>query len=283
VTAALRDLEGQTTPMTGIDLPLRVTLVEADRQPSGLAIGFASKTGPEFDVWMAIKYEPLSLGHLRRRDQWFAWSTTMVRLQPFEQVGTPVDDVDDIELAWFETVHDLTFQTTFDHWRYLTLPVSPLEEISGDEASTAEPSEAWMAFKELGAWLSYSDQETSRLLGLGDKTAYGWRREGRPPQPRLARRLYEAHAFVRQLVDVLGLEGARTAVARGGDDSALALIAANRVAEAEARFADLIYSRQDDEQPIGAWRSGDEDLSTSGDAVERLPGGRRRVNARRGR
>ena len=282
--SALHDLKGQTTPITGADLPVRMMLLEPDLTPAGVTIVFTSGTAPDTDVWKAVRHEPLTLGHLRRRDHAFAWTAKMILLRPFERVGTPADDVDDIGLAWFRTAQDLTFQTTLDHWRNLMLLREPQPQEAGDdEELTAEPPEAWTTFKELGTWLSFSDQETSRLLGLGDKTAYGWRREGHPPQPRLARRLYEAHAFVRQLVDALGLQDARMALTRGGSDAPLALIAANRVAEAEARFADVIFDRAAEQPSIAASRSGDEDRPTSQRATERLPGGRRRVQARRGR
>ena len=281
---ALHDLEGQTTPITGAHLPVRMMLLEPDLTPAGVTIRFTSDTAPDTDVWKAVRHEPLTLGHLRRRDHAFAWTAKMILLRPFERVGTPADDVDDIGLAWFRTAQDLTFQTTLGHWRNLMLLREPQPQEAGDDDElTAEPPEAWTAFKELGTWLSFSDQETSRLLGLGDKTAYGWRREGHPPQPRLARRLYEAHAFVRQLVDALGLQDARMALTRGGSDAPLALIAANRVAEAEARFADVIFGRAAEQPSIAASRSGDEDRPTSRRATERLPGGRRRVQARRGR
>lgn len=283
----LLDLEDQTTPITGAELSRRVTLVEAVGGYLGylgLAVTFASGTAPSIDMWHAVKHEPLSLGGLRRRDHTFAWARPVTIGHYLDPPGTPVGVLDDIDLVWFETSHELTFRTTLEHWRNLLAHTTDKDEAAHDEwaSESSTPSAAWTAFKELGTWLSYTDLETSRLLGIGDKTAYGWRREGHPPQPRLARRLYEAHALVRQLVAVLGVEEARRALARGDDDSPIALIAANRVADAEARFAHLIYSRPSDSSALGASRSGDEDRPT-GPLSERLPGGRRRVQARRGR
>jgi hypothetical protein len=90
---------------------------------------------------------------------------------------------------------------------------------------------------------------------------------------------------VRQLVLAVGEAEARTMLSRGGEDSALTLMADNRVAEAESRFADLIYRRPlGDEPPMGASRSGDDDVEAVVEPTpERLPGGRRRVELRRGR
>jgi hypothetical protein len=279
----LVDLEDQTTPITGTDLPRRVTVVEAVPGHLGTVVTLGSATALSIDVWAAVKHEPLSLGGLRRRDHAFAWPTQVTVVHYFDPEGTPAVVLDDIDLVRFETRHDIAFGTTLNHWRNLLLGhVIGKFQAAQDEAEPPTPPAAWTAFEELGEWLNYSDRETARLLGLGDKTAYGWRREGRPPQPRLARRVYEANAFVRQLVAALGAREARRVLAQGGDDSALALIEANRVAEAEARFADLIYSRPTAGSPIGASRSGDEDLP-AGPSPERLPGGRRRVQARRGR
>lgn len=279
----LVDLEDQTTPITGTDLPRRVTVVEATHEHVGAVVTLGSATAPSIDVWATVKHQPLSLGSLRRRDQAFTWPRQVTVIHYFDPEGTPAVVLDDIDLVRFETRHDIAFGTTLKHWRNLLLGhlVESFEAARSD-ADPPTPPAAWTAFKELGTWLSLSDRETAQLLGLGDKTAYGWRREGRPPQPRLARRLYEAHAFVRQLVDALGTHEAQRVLAQGGEDSALALIKDNRVAEAEARFADLIYSRPTDRLVMGASRSGDEDLPT-GPLPERLPGGRRPVRARRRR
>ncbi len=281
--AVLVDLEDQTTPITGADLPKRVTVVEAMRGHVGALVTVGSATALSVDVWAAAKHEPLSLGSLRRRDQAFVCPRDVTVFHYFDPEGTPAVVLDDIDLVRFETCHDIAFATTLKHWRNLLLGhLGETFETPQSNADPPTPPAAWTAFKELGTWLSLSDRETAQLLGLGDKTAYGWRREGRPPQPRLARRLYEAHAFVRQLVDALGAPEAHRVLAQGGDDSALALIKDNRVAEAEARFADLIYSRPADRLVMGASRSGDEDLPTS-PLPERLPGGRRTVRVRRQR
>lgn len=281
----LVDLEGQTTPLTGGDLPRRV-LLDADIQKVGLEIAFKSDTAPTFDVWKAIKHVPLSAGRVRRRDHIFAHMMYVGILQRIRAAETPVDD--DRDLTLHAVTRDLLFKATLDQWRSLLAErvqeayVAP-EVVPGDGPT----SEAWKAFEELGGWLDFSHGEVSDLLGLGKKTAYGWRREGHPPQARLARRLYQTHALVRQLVLAVGKADAQTLLAQGGHDSALALIKDNRVAEAEARFADLIYIRsRAGESPLGASRSGDEDvISVAGSEpeAERLSGGRRRVQIKRGR
>jgi hypothetical protein len=281
----LVELEGQTTLLTGPDLPRRV-LLDADAKAIGLEIAFKSDTAPTFDVWNAVKHVPLSAGTVWRRDHSVAHMVYVGVLQRIRAAETPVDDVDDRDLAFHAVTRDLLFRTMLDQWQSLVadrvLQAYVTSEATPGDAST---SEAWRAFEELGEWLDFSHGETSDLLGLGKKTAYGWRREGHPPQARLARRLYQAHALVRQLVLALGKAEAQTMLARGGDDSALALINDNRVAEAEARFADLLYTRsRDNESPLGASRSGDEDvIAAIRSAPERLPGGRRRVQIKRGR
>ena len=55
----LIDLEDQTTPITGAELPTRVTVVDAVRGHVDFAVTLAS--GPSVDVWAAVKYEPLNL------------------------------------------------------------------------------------------------------------------------------------------------------------------------------------------------------------------------------
>jgi hypothetical protein len=278
--ALLLDLEGQTTLLAGDDLPVRVVF-DADGPPVGLNIAFRSETAPAFNVWDAVEHRPLDVERLWRRDHGFAHQVTGSLWQGLRTTGTPIAEVDDRTLVDHTVLRELLFRTIFDQWRRLV--TEHLGAVSAGEADRT--SEAWSAFEELGRWLELSHGETSELLGLGKKTAYGWRREGHPPQPRLARRLYQAYAFVRQLVLAVGEAEARTMLSRGGEDSALALIADNRVAEAESRFADLIYRRHlGDEAPLGASRSGDDDVEAVVEPTpERLPGGRRRVELRRGR
>lgn len=292
VRDALLDIEGQTTLLTGTDLPRRV-LLEADVTAVGLDITFKSDTAPAFDVWKAIKYVPLNAGRMWRRDHSFALKTYIGILQGsvgdlkgISAAQTPVEDIDDLYLALHAATRELLFRTTFDQWRSLLADQFAHGYVSSEAIPDDPPtSEAWRAFQELGEWLDLSHGETSDLLGLGNKTAYGWRREGHPPQPRLARRVYQAHALVRQLVLAVGKEDTQAMLARGGGNSGLALIKDNRVAEAEARFADLIYSRsRADESPLGASRSGDQDVVLAIESrPERLAGGRRRLRVKRER
>jgi hypothetical protein len=279
----LFDLEGQTTLLTGADLPVRVVF-DADEPDVGLNIVFRSETAPTFDVWDAVQYIPLNLGRVWRQDHGFAHHVDSSVRQNIRTTGTPLAELDNRTLVGHAVVRDLLFKTIFDQWRSLVAERMSPVSAAADETDRST-SEAWRAFEDLAVWLGLSHAETADLLGLGKKTAYGWRRERHPPQPRLARRLYQAHAFVRQLVLALGEADARAMLARDGEDSALALIGDNRVADAEARFADLIYSRSPrDQSPLGASRSGDNDVQAVADpALERLPGGRRRVHLKRGR
>lgn len=279
---ALFDLESQTPAITGTDLPTRVVAVDAIGTRPFLPAMFASDTAPDLDIWRQAAHEPLGLGPIRRRDHSFAWRAIMIAVPAFFE-GTPAVETGDPDLALFETVNDLAFRTVASQWHSL-VAVSfdePLEQ-EIDENPSRDPL-AWTAFEELGTFLQLSHAETSRLLGLGEKTAYGWRREGREPQPRLARRLYQTHAFVSKLADALGLPAARAALSQGGESSALALIEDNRVADAEARFAHLLFHRPTDQPPITASMADDRDLPAAASAPRRLPGGRRRVQPKRGR
>ncbi len=279
----LLDLEGQTTLLAGDDLPVRVVF-NADAPPIGLIIAFGSETAPAFKVWDIVQHRPLDMEKLWRRDHGFAHYVTGSVWQGVRTTGTPIGEVDDQALVGHAVLRELLFRTILDQWRSLVAERSGTANVATPEADP-RTSEAWNAFEELSRWLELSHGETAELLGLGKKTAYGWRREGHPPQPRLARRLYQAHAFVRQLVLAVGEAEAREMLNRGGEDAALVLVADDQVAEAESRFADLIYRRpHDDEAPLGASRSGDDDVQVAVEATrERLPGGRRRVQLRRGR
>jgi hypothetical protein len=277
------DLEGQTTLLTGDHLPVRVVF-DTRALPIGLTIAFGSLTAPAFNVWDAVQRGPQDEEKLWRRDHGFAQPVTSRVRTGLRTTGTPIDEVDDQALVGHAVLRELLFRAILDQWRSLVAERSEAADVASGEADP-RTSEAWSAFEELSRWLKLSHGETAELLGLGKKTAYGWRREGHPPQPRLARRLYQAHALVRQLVLAVGVAQARTILTRGGEDSALALVADNRVAEAESRFADLIYKRPHrDEVPLGASRSGDEDVEVVVEPTpETLPGGRRRVVLRRGR
>ena len=174
--AVLVDLEDQTTPITGADLPKRVTVVEAMRGHVGALVTVGSATALSVDVWAAAKHEPLSLGSLRRRDQAFVCPRDVTVFHYFDPEGTPAVVLDDIDLVRFETCHDIAFATTLKHWRNLLLGhLGETFETPQSNADPPTPPAAWTAFKELGTWLSLSDRETAQLLGLGDKTAYGWR------------------------------------------------------------------------------------------------------------
>jgi hypothetical protein len=281
--APLLDFEGQTTLLTGDDLPVRVVF-DADAPPVGLIIAFRSDTAPAFNVWDTVQRRPRDVEKLWRRDHGFVHQAGGSVWHRLPTTGTPIAEVDDQALVGHAVLRELLFKTILDQWRSLVAERWGSVSIAPGEADP-RTSAAWNAFEELSRWLELSHGETAELLGLGRKTAYGWRREGHPPQPRLARRLYQAHAFVRQLVLAVGDAEARTMLSRGGEDSALALVADNRVAEAESRFADLIYRRpHEDEAPLGASRSGDDDVEVAVERTrERLPGGRRRVELRRGR
>jgi hypothetical protein len=276
------DLEGQTTLLTGDDLPVRV-LFDTSALTVGLNIAFGSETAPAFNVWDTVQRRPQDVEKVWRRDHGFAQRVISGARQGLRTTGTPIGEVDDQALVGHAVLRELLFRTILDQWRSL---VTERPEAADTSVETdPRTSEAWKAFEELSRWLELSHGEPAELLGLGKKTAYGWRREKHPPQPRLARRLYQAHAFVRQLVLAVGEAEARTMLSRGGEDSALALVADNQVAEAESRFADLIYRRPHrDEAPLGASRSGDDDVEVAvGPTRERLPGGRRRVQLGRGR
>jgi hypothetical protein len=277
------DLEGQTTLLTGGDLPVRVVF-DADDPPIGLTIAFRSETAPSLSVWDTVQGRSLDVVKLWRRDHGFAHYVAGNVRQHLRTTGTPIDEVDDQALVGHAVLRELLFKTILDQWRSLVTERSGTADAAANE-SDSRSSEAWNAFEELSGWLELCHGETAELLGLGQKTAYGWRREGHPPQPRLARRLYQAHAFVHQLVLAVGEADARTMLNRGGEDSALALVAGNQVAEAESRFADLIYGRpHQDEAPLGASRSGDDDAEVAVEPIrERPPAGSRRVELRRGR
>jgi hypothetical protein len=276
------DLEGQTTLLSGDELPVRVVF-DSRALPIGLNIAFGSETAPAFNIWDTVERGPQDVEKLWRRDHGFAQPVAGTVRKGLRTTGTPIGEVDDEALVGHAVLAELVFRTILDQWGSLVAKRSELGDIAAAEADPGD-SEAWRAFEELSRWLKLSHGETAELLGLGKKTAYGWRREGHPPQPRLARRLYQAHALVRQLVLAVGEAQARTLLSRGGDGSALALVGDNRVAEAESQFADLIYRRPDrDKVPVSASRSGDEDLEVVVEPSERLPGGRRRVALRRGR
>lgn len=270
------DLEGQTTPVFGDDLPARVVLDQVYGNP-GLVIAFESETAPDVVIWRGVRNEAFNVskvGGLGSVPVHNAWR----RLRRLGGIGTPVDD-EARELAWYSATSSLFFRTTLDHWQHLVASANLGPDVGRPGESSS--SEAWRTFEELGVWLRLSHAETAKLLGLGAKTAYGWRRAGSEPQPRLARRLYQTHALVRQLVLSLGEADARARIRHGGVDSALSLIEQGRVADAEARFAELIYDRRPAAE--GVSRSGDNDIPVEAPFVGRLAGGRRRVKIRRGR
>jgi transcriptional regulator with XRE-family HTH domain len=103
-------------------------------------------------------------------------------------------------------------------------------------------SRAYAQFLELAQWLERSRAETADLLGIGRTTPSAWERDGREPQARHARRLYQTHALVSALVSRQGLEDTRRWL-RSNSPSPLNLIGEGRVDLAEDRAHDLIYGR----------------------------------------
>lgn len=69
-------------------------------------------------------------------------------------------------------------------------------------------SRAFRAFTELRTWLHLSVDEAADLVGVGRTTPNAWERDGREPQPRTARRLFQLHALIGAVVRRLNQEGA---------------------------------------------------------------------------
>ena len=67
----LLDLEGQTTLLSGAELPVRVVF-DSETRDIGLSIAFRSGTAPTLTLWDPVEYHPLNLGRVWRRDQNFA-------------------------------------------------------------------------------------------------------------------------------------------------------------------------------------------------------------------
>jgi hypothetical protein len=277
-------------PAACVDLDEQTPLVTGGRIAGVLHLGaspstwremlFEDETSAETGLWLGARRVPATTARIEaEQPQAGLWIDALQTLRRDTQVGLASDP----ELIWQRTINDTLFETLLAQWRVLA--AGPQRDCPPDTLDDPEPEsapEAWHAFVALRSWLNLTDLETANLLGLGKKTAYGWRRTGRPPQPRLARRLYEAHAFVRQMVLIFGPSEAARLIHQGGDNSAASLIANNRVAEAEARFANLIYARpRRSDVPLDASQAGDED-GNQADKVDRtpLPGGRRRVRAR---
>lgn len=66
----------------------------------------------------------------------------------------------------------------------------------------------YRAFKELGRWLRAPDEEIAAMVGVGRTTPYAWARDQRTPRPEAARKLYQTHAVVASLVQLLGEDAA---------------------------------------------------------------------------
>lgn len=273
------DLDAQTPLVTGGRIAGVLHLSASPR--TWREVLFDAATSEETGLWLGSLRAPATTARIEAaQPQAGLWIDALQTLRK----ETPVGLASDPELIWQRTIRDTLFEALLGQWR--ALAASPQRDCPSDTLDDPEPEsapEAWHAFVALRSWLNLTDLETAALLGLGKKTAYGWRRTGRPPQPRLARRLYEAHAFVRQMVLIFGQSEAARLIHQGADNSPAALIADNRVAEAEARFANLIYARpRRSDVALDASRAGDEDRNAAALGADTpLPGGRRRVRARR--
>ncbi|HTC58841.1 MAG TPA: TIGR04255 family protein [Solirubrobacteraceae bacterium] len=107
-------------------------------------------------------------------------------------------------------------------------------------------SRAYGQFIELAQWLERSRAETADLLEIGRTTPSAWEREGREPQPRHARRLYQTHALLDSLISRQGSAETHRWL-HAGSPSPLELIAGGRLDLAEDRAHSLIYGH-----PAGA-------------------------------
>jgi hypothetical protein len=277
--AACVDLDEQTPLVTGGRIAGVLHLGASPRMWRDML--FEAETSEETGLWLGALRLPATTARIEAaQPQTGLW----IEALQTQRKETPVGLASDPELIWQRTISDTLFEALLGQWR--ALAAGPQRNCPPGTIDDPEPEsapEAWHAFVALRSWLNLTDLETANLLGLGKKTAYGWRRTGRPPQPRLARRLYEAHAFVRQMVLIFGPSEAVRLIHQGGENSAASLIANNRVAEAEARFSNLIYARpRRSDVAVDASQAGDEDRNQA-DQVARapMPGGRRRVRARR--
>lgn len=278
--SSVLDLQHHTTPMLGNEDSWRVKVVDRDYDPFAIGPRPCRRVTP---VRVRSTDPRLLLDAIRPRDlDMLSHGDDLPRnvtatLLNLRLAGTPVQFAVGPALAAFETRLQLAFDVARTSWVAVGTPLRAHVD--------AQPrSSAFRAFKELAVWLNRTERETAQLVGVGRTTPYTWERDGREPRPRSARRLYETHAFVRQLVLSMGKQDAESALGRGGGDSALTLIASNRVAEAEARFASVIYGRPSEElPPLGASRDGDNDTVDSEPLPDRRPGGRRPVQVRRGR
>ncbi len=119
-------------------------------------------------------------------------------------------------------------------------PGDPREAPQTTPRQTTCRSQAYGQFLELAQWLDRNRAETADLLGIGRTTPSAWERDGREPQARHARRLYQTHALVSALAARQGLEETQRWL-RSDSPSPLELISEGRLDLAEDRAHTLIY------------------------------------------
>jgi hypothetical protein len=76
-------------------------------------------------------------------------------------------------------------------------------------------SVAYNKFKETANWLGVTDQEATKILGVGRTTPYAWERRAHEPRPSKAGRLFEYHALLAGLVRTVGPQGLQSWLSSG--------------------------------------------------------------------
>jgi hypothetical protein len=136
------------------------------------------------------------------------------------------------------------------------------------------PSPAYQAFTQLRTWLRLSVKETAQLVGVGRTTpTTSWHRQGHPPRPAQARRLYQLHALVNAVVRQLGEHDAFEWL-NTGTPPPFSLMWEKDLAPIADAIERLTVRHKPRRTPLPG-----SDVAPSSDVVAAVPSGRRRAAA----
>jgi|GEM_PF-6366122 len=108
-----------------------------------------------------------------------------------------------------------------------------------------EPSRAYRAFKELGAWLDMSDEELAPIVKISRTTvSASWKHGTEPRKRAVARRLFQLHALVSALHHALGDD--LTMWLGRGSPCPLRLLESEEYERFERLADEVIFPRADD-------------------------------------
>lgn len=116
-------------------------------------------------------------------------------------------------------------------------------------------SVAYNKFKETANWLGVTDEEATKILGVGRTTPYAWERRAHEPRPSKAGRLFEYHALLAGLVRTVGSQGLENWLSSGSPQPRHLLRKGDLAGAYDAAHGLIFSDRYEPQVRLGALQS----------------------------